>query len=267
MPTYWAETRRLIAQSRIYGPFTRRLLEEAGLRAGMRVLDVGTGAGDVALMAAELIGPRGSVVGVDHNPKVLKMAHARARAAGLTNVTFLEGTIDTATPDEDFDAVMGRLILMYQPDPAKMLRELTQRVRSGGIVAFQEFNLTRTAAVVAYPPTPLWKRVAGWLLAVAESAGVETEMGYKLFRTYLDAGLPVPKMEVYSPAGGGPDWQGYEYLAETLRSMMPFLLKFGIASEEEVDIDTLDERLRTETVASGAVVRPPELVSAWVLKP
>jgi protein-L-isoaspartate O-methyltransferase len=64
-----AGTDRLIRQSGFYAPFTQRLFEQAGLGPGIRVLDVGTGAGDVALMAAEMVGASGSVVGVDHNPR------------------------------------------------------------------------------------------------------------------------------------------------------------------------------------------------------
>jgi 2-polyprenyl-3-methyl-5-hydroxy-6-metoxy-1,4-benzoquinol methylase len=60
-----AETRRLIAQHQIYGPITRRFLTAAGVSAGMRVLDLGSGAGDVALLLADLVGPQGRVVGVD----------------------------------------------------------------------------------------------------------------------------------------------------------------------------------------------------------
>lgn len=65
-PTYLmgrdeAEARRLIQQARLYEPSTRWLLERAGLRPGMRVLDVGSGSGDVALLARELVGPEGSV--------------------------------------------------------------------------------------------------------------------------------------------------------------------------------------------------------------
>ena len=67
-----AETRRLMAQHRLYGRFTRRLLEDAGIGEGMKVLDVGSGAGDVALLSAELVGPTGSVVGVDQDPEVLE---------------------------------------------------------------------------------------------------------------------------------------------------------------------------------------------------
>jgi tRNA A58 N-methylase Trm61 len=83
-----AETRRLMAQHRLYGTFTRRLLEDAGIEEGMKVLDVGSGAGDVALLAAEFVGPTGSVAGVDQDSEVLETASARAEAFGLTNVSF-----------------------------------------------------------------------------------------------------------------------------------------------------------------------------------
>ena len=85
-----AETWHLIGQARFHDPFTRRLLEKAALKEGMRVLDGGSGAGDVALLAAELVGPRGGVMGVDQNPAILEVARKRAREVGLVNVTFLE---------------------------------------------------------------------------------------------------------------------------------------------------------------------------------
>ena len=97
-------------------------------------------------------------------------------------------------------------------------------------------------------------------------APVDERMGYKLFDTYLKAGLPAPKMEVNSPVGGGPNWEGYEYAAESLRSMMPLVLKFGIATAEEVEIETLAERLRAESVVYRGVVKPPEMVSTWAIK-
>jgi ubiquinone/menaquinone biosynthesis C-methylase UbiE len=117
-PTYLmgrgeAESRRLISQSELYGPFTRRLLEDAGIEGGMRVLDVGAGAGDVTLLTAELVGPTGSAVGVDRDPRVLKTASARAEAASLTNVSFVaEDFREAVLPHGRFDAVVGRLVLL-----------------------------------------------------------------------------------------------------------------------------------------------------------
>ena len=79
-----AETRRLIVQHQLYGPFTRQFLTAAGITAGMKVLDVGSGAGDVALLLAELVGPQGRVVGVDTNAEILDTAASRVQAAGWT---------------------------------------------------------------------------------------------------------------------------------------------------------------------------------------
>ena len=82
------ETERLIQQSGLYEDITGRLLRDAGLFTGMKVLDIGSGAGDVAMAAAELVGSEGEVVGVDMNPEILETARARAQAAGLANVQF-----------------------------------------------------------------------------------------------------------------------------------------------------------------------------------
>jgi ubiquinone/menaquinone biosynthesis C-methylase UbiE len=261
-----AETERLIRQSGFYAPFTRRLFERAGLGPGMMVLDVGTGAGDIALIAAEMVGASGSVVGVDRNPEVLETARARALTAGLSNATFVEGDAGALDLDGGFDAAVGRLVLMHQPDPAKTLRSVAAEVRSGGIVAFQEYNVT-TRSMVAFPPTPLWEEALGWIATALERAGVNTEMGFKLRSAFVEAGLPEPRMELNAPVGGGPLWGGYEFAAGTVRTLLPLLERFGIATAEEVGVETLAERLREEMVASGGVGKPPEMVSAWTPKP
>jgi ubiquinone/menaquinone biosynthesis C-methylase UbiE len=261
-----AETERLIRQSGFYAPFTQRLLEQAGLRPGMRVLDVGTGAGDVALMAAEMVGPSGSVVGVDHNPEVLETARARVVRAGLTNATFVAGDAGALELEGGFDAAVGRLVLMHQPDPVKTLRSVAAMVRGGGFVAFQEYNVT-SRSMLTFPPTQLWEDALGWIAAALEQAGVEVEMGFKLRRAFLEAGFPEPRMELNAPVGGGPQWNGYEFAAGTIRTLLPLVERFGIATAEEVDIDTLADRLREETVASDGVVKPPDMVSAWAPKP
>jgi 2-polyprenyl-3-methyl-5-hydroxy-6-metoxy-1,4-benzoquinol methylase len=269
-PTYLmgrseAETRRLIAQHRLYGSFTRRLLEDAGIQEDMRVLDVGSGAGDVALLAAELVGPTGSVVGVDQDPEVLKTASARAEASGLTNVSFHAGDFREGVPGDSFDAVVGRLVLLYVPDPAEVLRNLVERLEPGGIVAFGEFNFL-PESVVSHPPTPTFESLWAWMQAVVRGIGLDPATGYHLRDTFLKAGLPEPEMSLCSPVGGGPDYLGYDHGAESLRSMLPLILKLGIATEEQVAIDTLADRLRAEATASGSVRKNPDLVGAWTRK-
>ena len=135
-----AETRRLIQQGAFQRRFTERFLTTAGLVPGMCVLDVGSSAGDVALLAGELVGPGGRVLGSDVNGAALAVARERALAAGLSWVTFADGDCVELSRQREFDAVVGRLVLIYQPDPAATLRELSKYLRPGGIIAFQEFN-------------------------------------------------------------------------------------------------------------------------------
>ena len=261
-----AETRRLISQSNLYGRFTRRLLEDAGVEKGMKVLDIGTGAGDLALMAAEMVGPTGSVVGVDQDPRILAVASARAEAARLDNARFYAGDFRQGVPaDDPFDAVVGRLVLLYVPDPAKALRGLVDHLKPGGVAAFGEFNFLPESAL-AHPSTALWETMWSWMRAVVREAGLDPATGYNLRRTFLRAGLPEPEMSLCSPMGGGPDWPGYDYAAESVRSMLPLIVKLGIANEGEVEIDTLAERLRAETVAADGVVKAPDLLGAWARK-
>src|SRR5215471_4837868 len=77
------ERKRLIAQGELVAPLTRRLFETAGIAAGMRVLDIGSGSGDVALLAAQLVGPTGHVTGIDRDTAQVEFAAQRAKALGL----------------------------------------------------------------------------------------------------------------------------------------------------------------------------------------
>ncbi len=257
-----AETRRLIQQGAFQRVFTRRFLAAAGIEPGMRVLDVGSGAGDVALIAGELVGTTGSVVGVDVNGQALEVAHARANAAGQTWVSFVEGDCRQVELDGPFDAVVGRLILVHQPDPAAFVRAMAARLRRGGTVAFQEYNFA-PESLIQYPATPLWSQVWDWLTETLRGGGIPSHAGYDLYRIFQEAGLPAPRLDLSAAIGGGPDWGGYEYAAATLRSLLPLTLKLGIATAEEVDIETLADRLRADTVASGGIVKAADLVGAW----
>ena len=85
-----AEIIRLQTQAKILRPITERLLRSAGIRPGMRVLDLGSGAGDVAMLAAELVGPSGWVLGIDRNSQVLSIAMKRTDRAGFKHLSFHE---------------------------------------------------------------------------------------------------------------------------------------------------------------------------------
>jgi ubiquinone/menaquinone biosynthesis C-methylase UbiE len=87
------EAARLLQLGELLAPSTRRVLRDAGVGEGMRVLDVGCGPGSVTFLAAELVGPAGSVTGIDRNPAMLAAARAHARATGQRAVSFVQADL------------------------------------------------------------------------------------------------------------------------------------------------------------------------------
>ena len=257
-----AETDRLIRQAELLSGPTRRMLTEAGLAPGMKVLDLGSGAGDVAMAAAELVGAEGRVVGVDVNGEILETARARVEQAGLSHVEFVTGDAQTLDLGSGFDALIGRFVLMYLADPTETLRQLSGRVRPGGIVAFHEISFTpdRLPHIL---DTPLAEQMVDWVIGVFNQSGAHTDLAYRLYGTFVDAGLPEPHLEYTALAGGRPGWPGYRYIADSIQSILPLLEKFGIATAEEVDLATLPDRLRAEVAATKSPIVLPMTVMAW----
>src|SRR5215467_9673704 len=99
---------------------------EAGLTSGMRVLDVGSGSGDVTFLAADVVGSNGFVVGIDRSAAAVERATTRASRRNLANVAFEVGDPAAMDFDRPFDAIIGRFVLMYQNDPATSLRNMTR---------------------------------------------------------------------------------------------------------------------------------------------
>lgn len=257
-----AETRRLILQHQIYAPITRRLFQAAGIGPGMSVLDIGSGAGDVALLLADLVGPRGRVLGVDGNEAILATARARAASAGWANVAFHAGPAESLPPGPDFDAVVGRWVLMYVPDPVALLRGLAARLQPGGIVAFAEMDLA--FAPRCFPPTAALDELNSWMTPPPDWPGPpDVRIGTRLHRIFREAGLPAPEMTLEVPLGGGPDWPGYAYLGETLRSLRPMLAASAPPGLVPPDPDAATARLRDEVLAANGVLSLTALVGAW----
>ena len=255
-----AELERLDLQGRVLAPATRTILQAAGVRRDMRVLDLGSGAGDVAFAAAELAGQAGEVVGIDQSPDSVAKATARAARRGLPNVHFVAGDIHDKAPDGPFDAITGRLVLMYVPDPAAVLRTQAGVLRPGGVVAPIEFDLHSARSL---PSTPLVGQALSWLRQTFTRAGINPALGPGLWAVLQAAGLHPVGMIGVQPHFGPQDPDGPAILAGIIKTILPLIERLGVATAAEVGADTLQQRLSDELAASAAVFAHPILISAW----
>jgi SAM-dependent methyltransferase len=257
------EQRRLIAQSELLRSSTTQFLREAGPAPGMRVLDVGCGTGDVTFLAADLVGPSGTVRGLDRSADVLATARRRAEELGLRQVDFLAADVATVDLGGPFDAVIGRQVLMYAQDPVAVVRRLAAALVPGGILAFQEPDDEPRA----WPPAPLHEACWRWIIAAIASSGANPKMGLHLFATFVAAGLAAPRMRMDGIVGGGGDWPGHGWTAECVRTAVIIAERTGMAASAPADLDTLEDRLRDEAVAGGGIVCPVVICGAWARTP
>ena len=257
------ELQRLSRQGQALGPFTRRLFEEAGIGRGMRVLDVGCGSGDVAFLAADLVGHSGKVVGVDRERRAVDWANARATSQGITNVKFVEGDPAEMEFDQKFDAMVGRLVLMYYRDPISALRKLSRHVRPKGLIVFQEMDMANARSL---PLAPVFERSVTWVKQTLKATGARTQLGLELYPVFVQAALPGPSMRIDAWIGGSPQCPAFEILADVVKSLLPVMEKLNIANAMEVEISSLAQRMRDEVVALKGVVVSVGFVGAWSRK-
>lgn len=254
------EARRLADQGALLEDLTEDVLRRAGLRQGMQVLDIGCGVGDVSLLAARLVGSDGAVLGIDRALSSVETARRRIAALGVTNARFEESDLAVFETDQKFDAIVGRLVLLYLPDPAGILRRLSRHLRPQAIVALQEFDMSQ---VSQEPASELFMQMRRWILEAFRVGGAELDMGTKLYTTFLRAGLPAPNMIAATHVASGPTSPGYEYTVGVLRSLLPLIERSGLANVAEIGIDTLAARLRDDAVANERVTFLPRVVGAW----
>ncbi len=256
-----AEISRLQTQATILRPITERLLHRAGIRPGMRVLDLGSGAGDVAMLAAQLVGPSGCVIGIDRNSQVLSIANARAERAGFKHLSFHEASVETFVDDARFDLVIGRYVLIHQSDPVAFLRAAARLVKPRGSMAFHELRLRDACRSV--PNVPLWEMIDRLLRLAFSSAAPHYDAGDRLVEHFSHAGLPEPNLFCETHVFGAADATYYAWAVDTLRVLLPQLQRLGIVAGEFMGIETLATRVRDAVRQAHSQVTFAPQICAW----
>lgn len=255
------EIARLDGQAEALRSGTAVLLGAAGIRPGMRVLELGTGVGHVAFQLAELVGPSGSVVAIDQAAPLVAVAESRRRAGGVDNVRFAEADAREFRDAEPFDAVVARLLLFHLPDAAvDVVRHHAAGLRPGGVWVALDFDV---GAARAAPHVEFVSTLLGWVETAFRGAGADPRIGARLAPLLRDGNLSdvmtfgiQPYLSPDTPPGTG-------LLADVVRALAKPIVAAGLATEAELDVDTLEERINGALRDAGAVLVPPTLVGAW----
>ncbi|MES1200424.1 MAG: class I SAM-dependent methyltransferase [Pseudomonadota bacterium] len=254
---------RLTSQAAILRPYTERLLRSAGAREGASVLDLGTGAGDVALLAAEIVGASGRVVSIDIDADHVTHARKRATDAGLNNVTFAQGDINAPPTDAPFDLAVGRYVLMYQKDPVATVRAVANAVRAGGAVGFHELNMYEGVRGDMWPESPAGQGDAMQSMGPGLFARVQNHMGVRLPEVFAAAGLDISDWGFEGAAPISP-------LTARKESMLRVLEAARKRSREATGVEDpkLDafERWWRDAPPYAAMLQPPAVLG-WARKP
>ena len=215
------------------------------------------------MLLAGLVGSSGEVVAIERDARSINRARIRTSQRGLHNVTFVQADIAQFSSDVTFDAAVGRFILQFLPDPVAALRFLSQRVRPGGVIAFQEQSWTPFLALSRH--LPLWSAAVSLLHEVSVRSGVNMEMGPALHKAFQDAGLPAPNMRLEMELGHEPDFT--RWVSDVVHSVRPQIQKLNVSIKALGDLETLQERLQSEVASSNTVVPWLAMVGAYCRTP
>lgn len=202
-------------------------------------------------------------MGVERDSRSLRRARTRVADASVNNVTFTESDIRQLPIDQPFDAVVGRFILQFLPDPVVGLQSVSQLVRPGGILAFHEPCWSPILPLAAH--LPLWSACASLIRESLERSCGNTEMGLTLQRTFQQAGLPTPTLQLEIPVGDNAAAALWIY--DLFCSLLPQMQQLKLSLEGLGSLDTLLERIKAEVKTTQTPIPCVALVGAWSCRP
>jgi SAM-dependent methyltransferase len=266
MSTYYLgsedpEIARLELQAEFLEEPTRLLLKAAGVAPGMRVLDLGSGLGHVSRAVGELVGSDGEVVGLEADSRMIEAARART---SMPHVRFVQGDALTFVDGRPFDAVVGRLILFHLTDPVAALRHHLAALRPGGRVVALDYDV---AAVRSDPEEPFTMRLRELMLAAFRLVGADPTIGSRLQDLLAAAGVQDVAGFGIEPYVAANAPIGPAMMSGVIRTLAPAIVGHGLATEAELEVETLAERIADALEEAGAVLVPPVLAGAWGRRP
>jgi SAM-dependent methyltransferase len=247
---------RLLMLDDIYAPAGKRGLLKAGLKPGMRVADFGCGVGAMTRNLAKLVGPEGSVTGIDlHEPQLVAAGNLCAEYS-LSNVSFWKAdACETRLSDNLFDLVYCRFLLIHLPDPVACLREMKRLLKPGGILFVEDGDLRSGGSA----PSSALDHFGGLFERLGPKKGVDYRLGRDLYHLVKRADFEDVDVDIYQPAYS----RGSErvFLRWSIEEAGQGLVDAGLLSRSELE-ETLDQ-MQNASDNPDILVLMPRMSQVW----
>lgn len=248
--------KRLNVLSSILNDYTRQLLLLNGSIEGQSLLDVGSGGGNVAIMAAGLVGQKGSVTAVDFDSDIIALAKQDAQALGIPNITYRVQNVYDLDYSGSFDIAYARFLLSHLHDPAAVLHKLLESLKPGGRIIIEDIDFS---GHFCYPALKAFYDYLYYFVTAARNNGHNAHIGLSLFDMFTAVGIQDIQFDVIQPYfnKGQGKWMAY-YTMDRIRTT---LRKQSLATETKIE-QTLAE-LKTFTEDESTIISLPRIFRVW----
>lgn len=189
-----SEIQRLNIQSLLFEPFVIDALNKAGIKKGMKCLDVGCGSGDVTRLLSTMVGKSGSVIGIDVQKKYLDYCN---KVTKQKNVKFVHDNIIDSKLTGTFDVVFSRFMFVHLTDKLQALRSMINLTKKNGVVIIQELD-NAPGSWLSYPKKDCVEKLRSTYTSLVKKMGGDPLAGRKLYKLFVDEGLQT-EVECHSP--------------------------------------------------------------------
>lgn len=170
-------------------------LAHAGLQEGETVLDLGSGAGFDCFLAANRVGPAGSVIGVDMTPEMIRKARENARKGGFENVSFRQGEIENLpVEDNSVDVVISNCVINLSPDKPRVFAEAFRALKPGGRLMVSDIVLLRELPEAIRESVEAYVGCLSGAVLKDDYLGAVEAAGFGEVRVLEETGFPVELM-------------------------------------------------------------------------
>jgi ubiquinone/menaquinone biosynthesis C-methylase UbiE len=238
---------RLKFLNNVFGMHSRNFLNRAGLCEGQTVLEIGCGTGFMTGWIGQQVGETGHVIAVDASDKQIEIAKQSLKNQGISNVTFLCSTAEELNLDNDsVDLAYARFLLMHLKDVEHVLQEIKDKLRSGGIVAFEE---PHSSSLETKPTNESIEKLNRLFVQLGRSQGFNFDIGDNLFSLLRESGYtnlygcfvqPIISMD-----------EAIDFVLMGASEISPIAKKLGMLNADETD--KIETNLKKSKLESAGI--------------